>query len=404
MNLLKNKSLSKDFLLNIIASFLVTGTSQLILYPKLALELGKEAYGVMLTIIGVINVVTASFGNNLFYARLVSQKDYEDESVKGDYQLFIIISCVLTIIISTVVCLIFKVSINTAIGIILMAVVTVVETYYLVGYRLILDFKNNLFANFFMAFGYVVGAFFLLEHLSWPWIFAFAAILAVIYIFFTNDIMKEPLNKTVLFNKSLKKVCFLIVGGLIGNVSMYLDRFIIFPILGSESVSIYSIASFFAKTFSLLVAPIISVLLSYLTTKKIILNVRKYCLINVIFVILGVAYLILSLTVGKYITRFMYPTIFDDAIPFLLLASIGVILMSIGGFNTTTIIALAPAYWQTVIPAFKLVIYFIIGFISVYYWGMFGFCVGIIITNIIAILVTFFIGLYYVSKENNCEV
>lgn len=70
------KNLSEDFVLNLFASVVSTGILQLVVYPKLALTLGSEGYGQMLTIMGIINVVILSFGNNLCNARIVQQAKY----------------------------------------------------------------------------------------------------------------------------------------------------------------------------------------------------------------------------------------------------------------------------------------------------------------------------------------
>ncbi len=396
-NLQSIRNISKDFLLNIIASMVLTGTIQLLIYPQLASQMPAEEYGAMLTLMGGISVITLSLGSNLFYARMIQKKEYEEKNLTGDFQIILLVLCLMSVFATIAMGIFFKFTIMMTFSIGTQIVTTILQTYYLVVYRLHIDYKKNLFANCLMSIGYIVGVFYLIKFVNWPWIFTFANLICLLYIAKTTHIITEPIKTTVLFPVAVKKTSLLIVGGLIGNLSTYLDRFIIYPILGSESVSFYTVSCFFAKTFGLLVAPVISVLLSYLTNNQIILNKKKYTVINLCFLFMGVAYFGATCIVGKPITKVLYPDLFEDSMTYYLVSSLGVIIGSVGGFNSTTIIALAPTYWQSIMPLIRLIIYLAIGIPFSLLYGLNGFCLGVLVVNCIYCIITFVIGKYYVK-------
>lgn len=398
------KNLSEDFVLNLFASVVSTGILQLVVYPKLALTLGSEGYGQMLTIMGIINVVILSFGNNLCNARIVQQAKYNKNNIIGDFQIIAAISAVVSGIIVLFVNHSFGLSGIIGIGLLVATILQVLKSYYLVAYRIDINYTKNLFANIFLAIGYLIGAFLTTRYLGWPSVFFLSALFSLIYINITSPIIKEPIVVTELFSDSTKTVVFLLLSGLIGNVTTYLDRFIIYPILGSGSVSTYSTAAFFAKSISLVLLPITSVLLSYLAAGRVRINGHRFTLVNLLLIVGAVLFLLVSATVGKWITGLLYPTLIADALPYIVLASIGVIISFAGAFTGIVTLAIAPSYWQVVLAAIKLVLYLVLGVVLTKSCGLFGLCYAVIVTNVIYYIINYFIGNHYVRVKELNEI
>ena len=250
------KSITQDFALNIIASLLSTGIMQLVVYPRLAATLSSNEYGIMLTITGYINVIILAFGNNLCNARLIQETRYTKNNLVGDFQLLLVMMSVFTLVSTAICCIFVGIGFWICLELCLMAVVSVVKSYYLVIYRITIDYKKNLLANVAVGLGYVIGSFLLVRIVDWPWIFSLGCLMGILYIACSTPIMQEPFKRTVLFKDSFKAVMVLAIGGLLGNATTYLDRFIIYPVLGGEAVSIYATAAFFSKSLNLVLAPI----------------------------------------------------------------------------------------------------------------------------------------------------
>ena len=393
-------NLSKDFILNILATLLSTGTMQLVLYPQMALKLDPETYGTMLTVIGIVNVITLSLGNNLCNARLLDDKKYRDSKLCGDYQILLLIMAALSVAIVLIANLYFKLDTHTLVALLFFTVLNIVCSYNLVTFRININYTKNLLANAFLCIGYVVGSYFLLGRIAWPWTYALAYGLGVIYIWFSSDIMREPFKTTPLFKATATSSGILIVSGLIGNVTTYLDRFIIHPILGGESVSVYATAAFFSKSINLVLAPVLTVVLSYITTGIIHVNKKRYQLITLAYVVFGGIFILVSATIGKYITGFLYPTLIDLADSYVFLASCGIIMGVVGSFEGVMVLAYAPRILQIISSSMKLALYLILGVCLIQLYGLTGMCCGVLITNTIMCVFNYVVGYFYVSRAD----
>ena len=68
------KNVIKDFSLNILASFVITAVTQIIVYPWLARGYEAALYGVILTIMGVGNTIVSTVGGSVSNTRLLMEK------------------------------------------------------------------------------------------------------------------------------------------------------------------------------------------------------------------------------------------------------------------------------------------------------------------------------------------
>lgn len=392
------KNVSEDVVLNVLASLISTGVMQFVLYPQLAIRLGDEAYGEMLTIMGIVSILALSLGNNLCNARIILNEKYKKGKIVGDFQILALFSIAITFLSIGVVDVFFKWNWWLLIGIAIAAGMTVLKSYYLVAYRIDINYKRNLYANIVMAFFYIFGAFVLIKFIDWPWVFAIPCLMALAYIYFSSNILREPLVKTKLFNSTGKVVLMLILSGLIGNVTLYLDRIIVYPILGGSSVSYYTVAAFFSKSFSIVLLPISSVILTYIASDKIKMTKRRFNMVNLIILPFIVLFLVLSVTLGPVITKMLYPTLIDSSSEYIFLASLGVIIGTAVIFNGTVVLAKAPSYWQVILSGAKLVVYSVSCVILIKLYGLYGLCVGIILTNSLCLVMNWMLGNYYLNK------
>lgn len=178
-----------------------------------------------------------------------------------------------------------------------------------------------------------------------------------------------------------------------------MDRFIIYPTLGSESVSTYATAAWFSKSILIVMAPITSVLLSYITAGKLKLNRKKYnfiCLLLLVgvFVCWGGAVIF-----APIITGLMYPTLIDQARPYITFVSLSVTMGIMGNFLAIMVFAYAPVIWQTLIPIIKVLIYLIIGVNMVNQYGIMGMIIAVFVANLICNIISYFLARKWVREE-----
>lgn len=390
---------SEDVFLNLLASIVSTGVAQLVLYPQLALHLSDGEYGEMLMIMGIINVITLSLGNNLCNARIIENEKYENGGYKGDFQILVTICSIIAIVTILLFNISFQWPLGRLIGILSSTVVSILLAYYLVTYRININFRQNLFANIAIAIATIICAFFIISICDWPWVFVIPSLVGLVYIALSSNIFKEPFIKTPLFKSTSSTVSLLVISGFVANITMYLDRFILYPFLGGESVSYYTIASFFPKSLSLVLLPITAVLLSYVSSNKIIFDTKRFVVINLGLLVISTLFFIISITIGKIITQWLYPSLYTLSEPYIYVASIGCIIGIAGSFNGVVVLAKAPSYWQMVLSCVRLVLYLILSTMLVKSYGLFGLCYGVIITNIICFLINYLVGNFYLKKN-----
>ena len=391
------KNVSEDVTLNILASLLSTGVMQFVLYPQLAIRLGDELYGEMLTVMGIVSILSLSLGNNLCNARIILNEKYKEKSIVGDFQVLAFFSVVITFLILGIANIFFKWRPWMFVGIVAAASLISLKSYYLVAYRIDINYKKNLYANVVMAIFYILGAFVLIRFLDWPWLFTIPCLMVLIYIYFSSSILKEPFKTTTYFKSSSNVVLMLILSGLIGNVTLYLDRLIVYPILGGSSVSYYTVAAFFSKSFSIILLPISSGVLTYIASEKIKMNKRRFNQVNLILLPFILLFLLLSVTLGPYVTKFLYPMLIESSTQYIFLASLGVIIGTAVIFNGTVVLAKAPSYWQVILSGTKLLVYFVLCLLLVRSHGIYGLCIGIIITNLVSLIMNWMVGSYYLD-------
>lgn len=395
------RDVSVDFTLNLAATLLSTGTMQLLLYPRLAFVLGSVDYGTMLTIIGAVNVITLALGNNLASVRLVREQIYKRAGVKGDFQALLAISSIVSGVLSALVCLVFDIAALDAISVVILTITTVIKSYYIVTFRLILDYKKNLYANIALCIGYVLGAWFLLGRLPWAWAFTLANVLCVIYIAHASNIIRESWDITPQLRSTSKAYALLVSGGLLGNLTTYLDRFVVYPLLGAVSVSTYSVATYFSKGFTLVFSPLTGVLLTYFTQGKVRLTRRSFTFVNVAIILGTFVFVLVCISFGSWITAALYPTLFESARPYILLATVGTAINIASSFNGTVVLALASPIWQTITPAFSLVVYFIVTVCLAEQFGLYGVCVAAIASNLIRFVLNVCVGWSALSESES---
>lgn len=395
--------LSKDFALNIAASFLSTGVMQLLLYPKLASFLGRDEYGLMLTVAGYINIITLSFGNNLCNARLIINERYRQKGIWGDFQILLVIGLVAAAALFSFCGYLLHLPGKLFLSALVMVLLSICMNYYLVAFRLKLDYVGNLFANLFVCIGLVVGVFVFMKLLPWPWIFSCSYVFGLWIIWRNSDIIREPFTRTELFAVSANRAGVLLASGLIGNMTTYLDRFLIHPILGAGSVSIYATAVWFSKSIFLVLTPMNSVLLSYLAGEQIRITKKRFLSVCGMLLVAAAFFELAVRTVGMWITGILYPGLIEEAAPYMMIASSGIIMGIISNFFGTIVLAYGRIYWQTVFSVLNIVSYGVLGIVLLNKYGLRGMCIAVLVTNVTMAAVQFGIS-YVLIEKRNCQI
>lgn len=395
-----NISILKDFTLNIIASVILTAATQLIAYPYLSRILSIDKYGLMLTIIGIINAIGVSLGNPLNNTRILLQSEYNHKNLNGDYNIIFSVCVIIDIfIVGIITSLVIKKIDFIIIGYIFVSILVLFRSYFSASYRIIINYKKNLYASIWGFIGYILGILVAYFTGKWIFVFIFGELISCIYIYFTSNIVHDKFEITRLFKKSLNKYTFIMLAAILSTIITYMDRFFIYPLLGSEQVSIYTVASYLGKTAGIVMNPISGVLLTYYA-KETKMTINQFYKRIGLFTIFSILIYFIMFVFGVPITRILYPTLVDKVLPFFKIANLGAILFILGNTIQPILLRYCSAKWQPIIQGIYFVLYLLMGIIGMKNYGLMGFCYATLIVNIIRIFLMVLITTFTLYKFN----
>jgi O-antigen/teichoic acid export membrane protein len=344
-------------------------------------------YGTMLTVMGIINAVGSSLGNPLNNTRILLDSEYGRKNLSGDFNLIFLICLPITVLVVLIFSgLIYSsININTICYAVISALV-LFRSYYSAGYRIIINYKKVLYSNIWGVVGYIIGLFITFYTNEWFFTFLFGELTACIYIFFTSQILQDKYKKTYLFKKSFLKYSLIMSATVISMAITYMDRFIIYPLLGAEQVSIYNVASFMGKMAAIVMGPISAVLLTYYA-KEVQLSVKQFYIRTGFFTLASAILFLLILLVGMPITRVLYPTLAEDASRYFIIANLASTVLILGNTIMPTLLKFCSSKWQPVIQVIFVILYLIFGYFGMIRNELMGFCYAILFVNIIRIAV-----------------
>lgn len=394
------KTIYKDFFINILASGIVTCVLQILVYPVLGQTFNIKDYGLLLTIMGLVNIIASAFGNSLNNTRLLKNNLYKNP---GDFNILLLFSSMISFLLMLLlVTLVFKSNLYMSFLIAFLTLLSVIRQYLIVDYRLNLDFKGLLVNNIYISIGYCIGLVLSLFFKNWIYAFIMGELFGVLHCLKKNRLIFEPLKFTNKYKETYQAYLHLIISILFGQAMLYIDRFIIMPFLGSEMVSIYTVASYAGKTLGILAIPISSVLLSYYTKKDFVFTKKKlYQNFLIVMVISSLSFVIIQL-LCPYVLPLFYPQIYTLTIPYLALANIGSILTVSSNLLQPAIMKVAKTKYQIYIQLVFIFTFLISVYIFIGNYGLYAICFAMILANVIRILFMLFIGSRSLSnlKEN----
>ena len=384
-----------DVALNLIATAVPLFILQLVILPGLATMVGEEQYGQIVTITSVFMLVSGSFGSALNNSRLISNELYENEHVTGDYNFFLV---VLTAV-NAVIVLAFTYLLSPQIDMVdliiagLIACVNLMIQYGNVHFRLALNYKKVMINSILLAAGYAVG--YLLFRFSgrWVYVYLFGFIFSSLFIINTTNMVQEGLRRTKLFPVIQKQVLYLLGSSILVSASVYLDRIILYPILGGAQVAIYFSATAIPKMISLVADPITGVILSYLAKMKEI-SKSRYLRVFLLLLMIGVVGYFVIIIVTPFILSLLYPQYQERAVKYIPITGLTTIIIVCCNMLNALAIRFRSIKWQLILNASYVAMSLLLAILGNLVSGMEGFCVGLLIAAVLKLITLILVLLY----------
>lgn len=371
-----------DFILNIVGSAILTVATQLIAYPYLGRVLTAEQYGTMLTAMAIANTIGISLGNSLNNTRILVQGDYERAGTVGDFNFIVRLLIAPCMVVSFVaVTILYRGDCSYGIGTAFISALVLARAYYLVAFRIVIDYKRVVIANSIGLIGYLVGIGVSYVINWWPVVFIFGEVAVLVYLSRASRIFRECPVKTEMFLDTTRRFFVLLMATAIGQAMSYMDRFLIYPTLGSEQVTLFTIASLLGKTVGIIAGPVSGVLLTYYAKEEGGLTRGEFSRRVLTAVALCVISYFVVMACSVPVLRFLYPDYVDSAIEYLPISNAGAIVLILGNLISPTLLKFADNRWQPVIQLVHLAAYVLLCLNLSGSIGLYGFCIGVLVSN-----------------------
>lgn len=399
------KDIIKKFIYNAIATTLPTVLLQLLILPLIAKQLDGDAYGLLLTIVAAVMMFAAGIGNVLNNVHMLSNNEYEERKLFGDYGILLSFCVVITSFI--IIAVTWKYGVTSAgdyILNLLFGVTLLVKEYYIVRLWIDLDYGRILKCNLLCCVGYLLGLGIFWLGAGWQIIYITGNILSIIYLYIRYGFSKEYFSKTPLFAVTAMKCFSLSVATVLSRSLQYVDRMLLYPLLGGEDVSVYYVATLMGKTISMALAPINSFLLSQLAKRK---SIKQNTFGRVLILSLfagGIGYIACLLLSGPILT-ILYPQWAGAAMKYIYVTTGTAILSAISMVISPIVLKFCNLNWQILIQGVCLLVYVGVSLIMLKQIGLMGFCVGGLIANFVTLVLMVIIFLMTRPREegeNKC--
>ena len=382
----KKKKYVFDFLYNIVAYSIPVFVNQIIILPTLGRMTPDLEYGKILAMINVINFFPFTLGNTLNNIRIIKNQEYDEIKTRGDFSIFLLFGVAGVSLFSFVSYTFFydKIDLLNIFFFVALSLIWYLREYYIVVFRIKIDYKKILVNNLFMGTGYLFGLLLYIIgffKMYWEAIYLLGQIASFIYLYHNEKaIFKEEIRVTPLFKMTSIALICLLFSNLLNSSLANIDKIFIQPLLGGRAVSIYHAASVFTKIVSTCTAPTAMVLLSYLGKKKDITKKSIYQTVIIAFSVALCGY-VFCLCFGKKIIKLLYPSYYIDAIPYIWITSANTMVALVISIIRPFSLKFCKLSWQIVIGLISNVIYFsfvyflirkyqIYGVAVSYFWGL----------------------------------
>ena len=376
----------------IAGALVLNGVLQLFVYPRLNACMGGEALGAVLYITGLVSILGPSIGQALNTGRLVVRRDYEVSN--GDYNTTVLLFSAIGIAAALLYSALASSSIKGALTFALSAVlllVTIFRYYGDVEYRLSLRYRDYFIYYLLIACGYAAGYGIFSLGGSWFFIFLTGEAAAIVYVALKGSIFRRFFQRSPSFSVVLSKGAVLVMSYFVTNTTLNIDRLVLDRTLGGTAVTRYYVVSLIGKTLVLFIAPINTIIISYLTKGNVRLSRREFLRYAGIGLAIALAFFGLTQIGTPLFVRLFYPDLAVAVKPLVTVVNLSQILSMLSAYLFIIVLTFTSEKWQLGLQIAHLLI--LMGLIAVMMNGSLErFSVAVLIANAIRIAAVLILG------------
>ena len=390
----------KNFIYAFSAVILQIGVVQLVILPSISKTMSSEQYGLVLTLISIVDIIAITLGASICHVRLISISTYNDECVNGDFNKCCIIYGGISVVASMVTSLLYEKEFSGSTVLIgIMAFMAFFFSYSQVAIRLNRKFQYDIISSLLMAIGYFCG--YLIYKLNGQWQFIYILGYGAGGLFcgvIIGKLYRESCICTLLFKKTNQQIIELSSSSFIKQLITYADRLILYPILGGELVAVYYAATLIGKMFSICTNPLNSLLLSYITKPK--RGIRNY-LMKIIFYSSALCFCVywLCLIISKPVLLILYPQYYEAALSIIHITLLSAMVEVVISIVTPFTLKIFNTSLQVLVSIISTIVYFVSAVILLEKYSLIGFSIAVLLSSITKISIFILASLFNRNED-----
>ncbi|MDO5701976.1 MAG: hypothetical protein Q4G47_01295 [Lachnospiraceae bacterium] len=389
----KSRKMVMNTAYTIAGALVLNGVLQLLVYPGIMRKLGADGNGAVLFIMAFVNILGPSIGQALNNSRLVLRRDMEVSN--GDYNTLIIAFSAVGIAGSLIMS---ARSQSGPAGFILMALLILLTNFRYYGdveYRLRLDYRRYFCYYALCAAGYAAGYLVFRAGGSWYLIFIAGEAAALIYVWMRGSIFRPFTGRSKYFHIVVKRGSLLVLSYFITNLTLNIDRLYLKGTLGGEAVTKYYVASLIGKTLVLFVAPVNTVLISYMTRDSERLTKKSFLRYAAAGVAAGALFFVFCQLASPVFIKLFYPSLLDSVKGILPVVNLTQILAMLSAYLFIIVLTFTGPQWQLGLQTGHLVLVVVLITAMTGAGGLAGFSNGVLAANAVRVAAVLVLGFVY---------
>lgn len=387
----QKKRIAGNTMFTVGAGLLMNGVLQVFVYPTLNRVMGSEVLGNLLFIMGLAAIITPSIGQALNTSRLVVRRT-EDVS-NGDYNVLLLVYG------SIGACIALAMghdSVGGIAGAVLafaLIILMVFRYYGDVEFRLNLNYSHYFIYYALMTAGYLIGlGLYFLTH-NWYLIFITGELLAIGYLVLTGTVFKDFLKVSPSFRVAAQRGTFLMLSYIITNLTLNIDRLMLKMLVNDLAVTQYYVVSLIGKTMILLVAPINTIIISYLTKRKENLNRKQFMLFAGAGLAVAAVFFLGAEIATPLFLKLFYPNLYDSVRGVITIVNASQILGLLSAYIFIVVLTFTEERWQMILQTIHLAVILALVFAMTPAGGLYSFSVAVLIANAVRVSMIILLGL-----------
>lgn len=386
----KQKKIVGSTVYTIAGGLLMNGVLQAVVYPLLNRQMGSEPLGALLFIMGVLGILSPSVGQALNTSRLVVRRT--SDVTNGDYNTLLLVFGVIGGVITLIICRTSFGNAAAAAATFVLLMLMIFRYYGDVEYRLSLHYEKYFIYYAVLTAGYLVG--FALYYVTKIWFFIFIVGegAALIYLTVTGSVFKNFLVRSRYFRTAAERGTFLMFSYVITNLTLNIDRLALKFLIDDLAVTKYYVASLLGKTLILLVTPVNTIIISFLTKRKKELDKREYLMFVGAGAGVAAAFFAAIQIAAPIFLKIFYPNLLEDVRPILMTVNLSQIMGLYSAYLFVVVLTFTEEKWQMILQIAHLVIIAVLVTVMTGAGSIEGFAGAVLAANTIRVLAVALFG------------